>query len=161
MQDLFRCIIIGVGATLLTDLWGYARYPLFGVAAPNYALVGRWFAHMRHGRFAHASIARAAAMPHERLIGWSAHYLVGVVYALALVAIAGSDWLHQPQAAPALLLGIATVLLPMLWMQPAMGAGIAAARTPHPNQARLHSLLLHAVFGLGLYLSALLLQAIG
>lgn len=158
METLLKIILIGVGATALTDLWGYARGPLLGVAAPNYALVGRWFAHMRYGRFAHASIAQAPAMTHERLLGWSAHYLIGVAYAFLLIAVSGVEWLQRPTPAPALLVGIATVLVPMLWMQPAMGAGIASARTPRPNQARLHSLLLHGVFGLGLYLSGLLLS---
>lgn len=40
---------------------------------------------------------------------------------------------------------------PFLLMQPGMGAGIAASRTPRPTIARLHSLLTHAIFGLGLY----------
>ena len=53
--------------------------------------------------------------------------------------------------------GLATVVFPWGVMQPAMGAGWAASRTPHPWRARLHSLVLHAVFGLGLYASALLL----
>ena len=40
-------------------------------------------------------------------------------------------------------------------MQPALGLGIAAAKRPHPTQARLKSLMTHTVFGVGLYLSAL------
>ncbi|WP_264346966.1 DUF2938 domain-containing protein [Rheinheimera sp. MM224] len=41
-------------------------------------------------------------------------------------------------------------------MQPALGSGIAASKTPSPAKARLKSLLTHSVFGLGLYLSGLL-----
>jgi hypothetical protein len=36
-------------------------------------------------------------------------------------------------------------------MQPGMGAGVAASRTPRPATARLHSLVTHGIFGLGLY----------
>jgi len=36
-------------------------------------------------------------------------------------------------------------------MQPAMGAGVAGARTPHPTRTRLQSLITHTIFGLGLY----------
>jgi hypothetical protein len=43
-------------------------------------------------------------------------------------------------------------------MQPGMGAGIAASRTPRPNSARLHSVVTHAVFGLGLYAAGLVLK---
>ena len=44
---------------------------------------------------------------------------------------------------------------PYLIMQPGLGMGIAASKTPKPNVARLRSLVNHTVFGLGLYLSAL------
>jgi hypothetical protein len=42
-------------------------------------------------------------------------------------------------------------------MQPGMGAGIAASRTPRPVAARMQSLLTHIIFGLGLYASAWIL----
>ena len=41
----------------------------------------------------------------------------------------------------------------MLILQPGMGAGVAARRTPRPNVARLQSLVTHAVFGAGLYVA--------
>jgi len=67
---------------------------------------------------------------------------------------------HRPIAAtPALLFGLATVAAPFLLMQPGMGAGIAASRSPRPGVARVQSLLTHAVFGVGLYAVALLLGA--
>ena len=56
-----------------------------------------------------------------------------------------------PDLGPALLVGIGSVAAPFLVMQPGMGAGIAASRTPRPAAARLQSLVTHAIFGLGLY----------
>ncbi|WP_336331352.1 DUF2938 family protein [Stenotrophomonas maltophilia group sp. Smal12] len=41
-----------------------------------------------------------------------------------------------------------------------MGAGIAASKTPAPGKAPLRSLVAHSVFGVGMYLSALLLAAV-
>jgi hypothetical protein len=35
-----------------------------------------------------------------------------------------------------------------------MGAGIASSRTPHPNLARLRSIVTHTVYGIGLYVVA-------
>ena len=160
MQGLTTIIITGTGATLVTDAWGLARRPLLGVPAPDYGLVGRWFGHMRHGRFHHAAIARAEPVTGERLIGWSAHYLIGIAFAALLVLLTGPGWLQAPTLAPALLFGLATVAAPFLLMQPGMGAGIAAARTPAPGKARLHSLITHAVFGLGLYLTATLISGV-
>ena len=145
-------IVIGLCATLVMDAWSWLRQPLLGVAPPNYAMVGRWLLHMRHGQFRHTAIAASAAMPGEKAVGWLAHYLTGLVFAGILLGIVGQGWIDQPTLPPALLVGISTVAAPFLLMQPGMGAGIAACRTPAPNAARLQSLLTHAVFGLGLYL---------
>jgi len=90
----------------------------------------------------------------ERITGWTAHYLTGIAFAALLVGIWGTTWVQQPTMGPALVVGIGTVLAPFLLMQPGMGAGIAASRTPHPASARLQSLITHAVFGLGLYAAA-------
>jgi hypothetical protein len=62
---------------------------------------------------------------------------------------------------PALAIGLITLSAPFFVMQPAMGAGIAASKTPAPNVARLRSLMTHTVFGVGLYLSAALLALLG
>jgi hypothetical protein len=50
-----------------------------------------------------------------------------------------------------LIVGLGSVAAPFLLMQPGMGAGIAASRTPRPTAARLRSLVTHGIFGLGLY----------
>jgi hypothetical protein len=137
------------------DLWGLVRRPLLGIPAPDYGLVGRWLAHMGRGRFRHDAIAKSAAVQGERLIGWTAHYLTGVAFAALLPALWGVAWVQRPTIGPALVVGMATVAAPFLLMQPGMGAGIAASRTPRPAAARVQSLITHAVFGLGLYAAAL------
>ena len=151
MDYLISVLITGLGATAVMDLWGIARKPLLGLAPPDYGLVGRWLAHMARGRFRHASIAASPAVPGERLIGWTAHYLTGIVFAALLIGIWGLAWVRQPTLHAALIVGIGTVTAPFFLMQPGMGAGIAASRTPRPASARLQSLITHTVFGVGLY----------
>ena len=145
--------ITGAGATAAIDLWAIARRRFLGTPLPNYGLVGRWIAYMPRGRFRHDSIAASPPLRGERAIGWTAHYLIGITFAALLLAIWGLEWLRHPTLAPALAVGIATVTAPFLLMQPGMGAGIAASRTPRPTAARIQSLVTHAVFGLGLYAS--------
>jgi len=158
MEYAGSTLFIGAGATLATDLWTLARRRLLGTPPPDYALVGRWFAHMARGRFRHERIATAPPVPGERAIGWIVHYMTGIAFAGLLLAICGLAWVRQPTPAPALALGIATVAAPFLLMQPGMGAGIAASRTPRPNAARAQSLATHAVFGAGLYAAGLVLN---
>jgi hypothetical protein len=149
-------VATGVGATASIDLWALLRARVFGVPAPNYGLVGRWLAHMPQGRFRHEAIAAAATVPGEGLLGWGAHYAIGIGYAALLPLFAGAGWFAQPRLLPALALGIGTVLAPFVLMQPGMGAGWFASRTPRPWHARFHSFVMHALFGFGLYASALL-----
>lgn len=152
MDYLLVCTFLtGVGATAVMDLWAIARKRLLGIPPPDYGLVGRWLAHMARGRFRHDSIAAARPVHGERLIGWIAHYLIGISFAAILLGIWGVAWIHHPTIGPALVVGIGTVAAPFLVMQPGMGAGIAASRTPRPATARFQSLVTHAIFGLGLY----------
>jgi hypothetical protein len=153
MDYLVCTLLIGVGATAVMDLWAIARKRLLGTPPPNYGLVGRWLAHMPRGRFRHDSIAAAEPVHGERLIGWSAHYLIGIAYAAILLGVWGLEWVRHPTIGPALIVGIGTVAAPFLVMQPGMGAGIAASRTPRPAAARVQSLVTHAIFGLGLYVA--------
>ena len=151
MGHLAATLLTGIGATAVMDLWGIARGPLLGAPPPDHGLVGRWLAHMRHGQLRHEAIGKAPAARAERLIGWTAHYLTGIAFAAILVAAKGTAWLDSPTLAPAVSVGIVTALAPFLIMQPAMGAGFAASRTPRPWHSRLQTLLTHAVFGVGLY----------
>jgi hypothetical protein len=160
MDYLISALLIGMGATAVMDLWAIARKRLLDVPPPNYGMVGRWLAHMLRGRFRHDSIAAAPPVHGERAIGWTAHYLIGIAFAAILPGIWGMAWLHHPTIGPALTVGIGTVAAPFLLMQPGMGAGIAARRTPDPAAARVRSLVTHAVFGVGLYLAGSALRFI-
>lgn len=149
-------LAIGIGATIVMDLWAAALKRFWCLPSLNYAMVGRWIGHLPRGVFTHASIAQAAPVRDEAVLGWTAHYVIGVLFAAILLALVGNDWAAQPTLAPALLMGVASVAAPFLILQPGMGAGIAASKTPHPGAARLRSLMAHTVFGIGLYLAALL-----
>jgi hypothetical protein len=146
-------LLIGAGATALMDLWTIARKRLLGMPTLSYGLVGRWLAYLPRGKFRHDPIAASPPVRGERAIGWIAHYVTGIAFAAALLALWGVDWARHPTLGPALLVGIGSVAAPFLLMQPGMGAGVAASRTPHPAAARLQSLLTHAIFGIGLYAS--------
>jgi hypothetical protein len=148
---MIHAILIGAGATALLDGWSAARAWLSGAPAPDYGLVGRWIAYFPRGRFFHETIAKSATVRGERVIGWIAHYAIGIFFAAVLIAVWGNEWVRAPALIPALIVGIGSVAAPFLIMQPGMGAGIAASRTPDPRAARLRSITTHAVFGLGLY----------
>jgi hypothetical protein len=157
MEYATNSALLGIGATLMTDFWALLRRLLLGIALPDYGLVGRWIAHMPQGRFRHERIAATAPVAGERVAGWLAHYLIGIGFAGVLLALYGTGWVRHPTLASALAFGIATTAAPFFLMQPGMGHGIAASRTPRPHAARAQSFLTHAFFGAGLYAAARLI----
>jgi hypothetical protein len=155
---LISAILIGLGATVTFDLWGLFLKKAFRIPPSNICIVGRWIRYMADGTFRHSTILSAPPKRAECLIGWMAHYMIGVTFALVFVAVAGNGWLEQPTPIPAILFGIATVLAPLFIMQPAFGFGLAGSKTPNPAQSRIRSLMNHTAFGVGLYLFGLLVN---
>jgi hypothetical protein len=153
--SLTRTILIGLGATLLSDLWALFLKVAFRMSLPSFCLVGRWILYMPEGRFKHANIASTPQKNGECTVGWIAHYMIGILFAIVFVTFAGADWLQHPTVIPAIVFGIVTVIAPLFIMQPAFEYGIAASKVANPTQARLRSLMNHTVFGLGLYLFGL------
>jgi len=158
MSDKFeffqRTLIIGIGATIVMDLWALSLRQL-GIPSLNFALLGRWIGHLRAGRWFHVSIAAANPVRGERLFGWCAHYSIGVTFAGVLLAIAGLDWARSPSLLPAVSVGVLTVVAPLFVLQPALGAGVASTKTPAPLFNCGKSLVTHTVYGFGLYFAAL------
>ena len=160
VEILVRAAVLGVGGAALMDAWGLLARRAFNVQGLDYALLGRWIGHLPRGRFFHQRIAAAAPIPGERALGWVAHYSIGILFALPLLIIAGLDWARSPTLGPPLLVALVTVLAPWLVMQPAMGAGVAGSRTPNPWATRLRNLATHGAYGIGLYVSAVVLSLV-
>lgn len=156
VKFMMNAVLIGIGATIVMDLWSLFQRYTFGVPSLNYAMVGRWVGHLARGRFAHDNIAKTTPVHGELIIGWSTHYITGVIFACVLLSIWGMDWAYHPTLFPALISGAVSVVAPFFILQPAIGAGIAASKTPNPTLARLRSFLAHISFGIGLYVSAML-----
>lgn len=156
---IWRGIVIGIGATVLMDIWAIVLHRFFGQsAAANWAPVGRWFYHLKNGKVFHDSIANAAPYEHELALGWISHYVTGIVYGLALAIVMGPAWLAEPTFIPAWILGIVTVGAGWFLLQPGLGIGWAASKTPNPAKARAMNLIAHTVFAIGLYGTALLIR---
>ncbi|WP_164661090.1 DUF2938 family protein [Tropicibacter sp. Alg240-R139] len=148
---------LGLGATLLTDCVGFLRQ---GVAATHgfYCLVGRWVGSVHCQGVFHDDIRTTPPVRAEAALGWAAHIGLGLVFGMAFAVLFGAAALRSPQAWQGLSFGVLTVLVPWLIFQPFFGWGVAVARAPEPWKLRLRGLITHAVFGLGLWLSAVLLN---
>jgi hypothetical protein len=162
LQDFARIAVIGIGATAVMDVW-VLLLKRMGVQTLDFRFIGRWVGHLFHGQLVHAAIRQSPRIPGETAWGWLTHYAVGIAFAGLLVFVQdmqGIAWTQGPSLLPAIAVGMSTVLAPLFVMQPAMGSGFAASKTPTPLKNCLRSLANHTVFGLGLYASAVVVAPI-
>jgi hypothetical protein len=156
IEFALRALLIGGGATLVMDAWALGLKQL-GIKSLNFALLGRWLGNLPRGQW---TVANAAPIRGELALGWIAHYTIGITFAAILLATFGLKWARSASLLPALLIGIVTVAAPLLILQPALGAGIASSKTSAPLFNVAKSLVTHTVFGVGMYLAALVTAAI-
>lgn len=149
-------VLMGVLATGAMDLWALALSRFAGQPLPNWAMPGRWVVHLTRGTVFHDAIAKAAPVPGELQIGWGFHYAVGISYGIGLAIIMGPAWLAQPTFLPALIFSILMIGFGWFLLQPGMGLGWAASKTPNPWKVRVLNLLAHTVFALGLWGGAMI-----
>ena len=74
---IWRSVAIGIGATVLMDLWAMFLHLALSQPRPNWAPPGRWVWHLKDGKVFHDDIAHAAPYPHETALGWAFHYFTG------------------------------------------------------------------------------------
>lgn len=158
LELIWRGAIIGAGATLAMDIWAVALTAVFKQPKANWGPVGRWFYHLKSGRVFHDTIADAEPFSQELALGWISHYAVGIAYGIMLALLVGPGWFVEPTFLPAWIWAMLTVAAGWFLLQPGLGIGWAASKTPNPNKVRALNLAAHTVFGLGLWLTALLIR---
>ena len=158
MQLIKAGVLIGIIATIGLDIWAAFVKHVLRLPTANWALVGRWIGHMPRGVFTHSHIADSPPIRFELTIGWTTHYAVGIIYGVAYLLIVVTLMSSQPTLISALVFGLVTLAAPWFVMQPGMGAGICASRTPRPNLMRLINVSMHTVFGVSLYAAWLLIR---
>jgi hypothetical protein len=151
-------VSLGIVATIAMDLWSIIAKHALRLPTADWAMAGRWFAYLARGVVFHESIHAAEPIQHERVIGWIGHYVTGMIYGLAYVAIVRLVLDSDPSLITAFTFGLVTLVAPWFLMQPAMGAGAFASRTPQPGLIRLVNVSVHVVFGVSLYGGWLLLR---
>ena len=58
----------------------------------------------------HDNIAKSPRVSGGRIIGCTFHYLIGILLASLLMAFWGLQWARQPSLAPALIIGVGTIV---------------------------------------------------
>lgn len=158
IQTIYFGFFIGIGATLAMDVWAVIQNRIWNLPLPNWAMPGRWFAHLFQGKIFHPDIEQAEEVSGELILGWLFHYGVGVIYGILFLFLVGTEWLKEPDFFSAWIYAIATIAAGWFILQPGMGLGWAARKTPAPWMSRGLGLIAHTAFGFGLWASAFLIS---
>ncbi|MCB1969932.1 MAG: DUF2938 family protein [Geminicoccaceae bacterium] len=152
---MIEAIMSGVVATLFLDAWQRILRLAAGIPVSNWALVGRWFAHLPQGRMFHDPITEAKPVDHELAIGWIGHYVTGIAYGFIYLWVIRDLLGLEPTILNGLVFGAISVLVPWFFFMPAMGGGLLGRNTPNPPKACVLAFMTHCVFGVGLATGAL------
>jgi hypothetical protein len=144
-------LFIGICSTLFMDMMSLISHQLFKINAFNYALLGRWVLYWQQKKFTHNNIQQSPPQKYEASIGWFFHYLIGILWTYLYFIL--SHFLHYTITLwNTIIFSIITTFIPFLIIQPALGFGMFAQKTPNPFKSMRNSMLAHLYFGLGLYL---------
>ena len=148
---VMNMIVAGVFATIVLDIWQRVLHAATGIPPTNWGMVGRWFGHMPRGRFVHKAIDEAEPVMGEAAIGWTMHYLIGVIYGVIYVGLFVLVLSGAPTLLNGFLFGMASVTVPWFLMQPGLGLGLMGSKAPNPNIPRYTALAAHCIYGVALY----------
>jgi hypothetical protein len=94
LERLIYIFGLGIGATIIMDIW-LLILKRFNIPTLNFALLGRWIGWILRGKIQHQSIAQSPEIRHEYLLGWIAHYSVGVIFSFSFILMVGKiGWLN-------------------------------------------------------------------
>ncbi len=151
MSEVLEILLLGVFATVAIDIWATFSNKVLKLPRTNWAMVGRWLAHIPSGQLAHSSISSAPEIRYENALGWMFHYFIGIVYAVFYIVFVVLILGSHPSLLSAWVFGLITILSPWLIMQPSLGMGFCASKAPQPNMVRLQNFFIHSIFGVALY----------
>ena len=114
---ILEMILMGIGATYFMDLLArilVKRKIIHALITPE--VIGRWFLSMFRGKFIHEDINKTHEFKNEKLWCFLSHYLIGIALAGIYLVLDLKVPIIRDQIWMSLVFGIATVLLPWLWL---------------------------------------------
>ena len=145
-------LIVGIGSTIVLDLWARGLQRFAGLPATDWGMVGRWLSGLSEGRAMLDVTNSAPPSGSEKAGGWIFHYAVGILYALALPLLFGIAFVYAPTIGPIIIIGlVVSTLAGLIILYPGMGGGFFASKTPNQGARIVYLIIAHSVFAAGQY----------
>jgi hypothetical protein len=136
--------------TLVMDTLNYLFARTGLVLKIDVRMIGRMTVGWMRGRLRYDRPSQIEPHAYERLLGYLAHYAIGLI--LAAIFVLGWDQFMggPPSPAWAIVYGFATTVISEFVVYPSMGLGICGRRSPDGIKAFLSPLANHLFYGLGM-----------
>ena len=145
-------IISGIVATMLFDAFQISLSYAYNINKSRWDLVGRYFFGFVDKIYIREDLESDKPVKNELLIGYIAHYLIGIIYGIIYVTI-NILFFNEPSLILAILFGFITVLGGWCIMMPyAFNLGFFASKKEERFQILTQNLIVHFIFGIGLYM---------
>lgn len=149
---LYFCLLVGIGSTIILDVWVTLVEKTIGIPQTNWGMAGRWVCGIPKGNLILDTSFDQAPTISEKAIGWLFHYAVGIGYALLLILLFGVDFIDAPSLMPIIIVGLVlSTLAGLAILMPALGAGFMGRLVPNWYAMFIYLVVAHAVFAAGQY----------
>lgn len=152
MDVLFFCLFVGVGSTVILDVFVLLVEKYLKIPGTDWGVVGRWLLGLSHGQLVLKSESTSSTTSFEKLLGWGFHYFVGVSYAALIIIIYGVGFIENPTIVPALIVGLfISTLAGLMILMPGLGLGFMGRLVEGWVAMFAYLFIAHAIFSFGQY----------
>lgn len=146
-------LCVGIGATLILDLWQFLLGKLFAVRGADWGHAGRWLKGLAKGEWIYRNSDPSPPRAGDKTLGWLFHYVVGTIYAFLYVPVSILGFGAFPDFLPYILIGfVLSTLAGLMVFSPLMGDGFLASKAPDQGRRIAFAVLNHLVFAAAQYL---------
>ena len=150
-------LVVGIGSTLILDLWVTLVKKVAGIPPTDWGMVGRWLTGILRGNLVLDNRITRAPGTIEKMTGWIFHYLIGIADALLLLVFWGTRFALQPSLLPVFIIGVVvSTFAGLALLMPAMGGGFFGRKLPNQMFMIIYIVVAHIAFAIVQYVFAIL-----
>lgn len=158
MYQIIIILTAGITGTIVMDLLNYVFSRMGLIQKVEINMIGRMTAGWLRGRFLYKHPNDMKAVNHEGLLGYLAHYSIGIGLAIPYILVCVNYIGDMPSAYHTIIYGISTTVASWFIVYPSMGFGVLGLRSPDGIKATYSSLANHFFYGAGLALGILVIE---
>lgn len=146
------CLFVGIGSTIVLDVWVIIVEKLTAIPPTNWGMVGRWIKGFPTGQFIVDSNNTNPPTNLEKTFGWGFHYIIGIAYAALIILIYGTGFISTPTLLPTIVIGLVlSTFAGLAILMPGLGGGFFGRLLPNKMITYLYLIIAHAVFAFSQY----------